>query len=91
MQKNPPCPGCSKTLRVSARVVSDGNEYLFYLCPQCEDVVLEDPEDGGWRLRGEPSVAVTDVIGVLRSLAVETWRKRSTTRTPLTPKIAQTE
>ncbi len=83
---NTPCPGCSKTLRVSARVVSDGNEYLFYLCPRCEDVIMQDPDDGNWNLRGESSSTVTEVIGILQSLAIETWRKRSTTRTPLTSK-----
>ena len=76
--KNTACPGCSKTLRVSARVVSDGNEYVFYLCPQCEDVVLQDPGDGSWQLRGESCSSVTDVISMLQSLAIETWRKRST-------------
>jgi len=79
---NTPCPGCSKTLRVSARVVSDGNEYLFYLCPRCEDVAVQDP-DGSWHLRGEASSNVTEVIQMLQSLAIETWRKRSTTRRPL--------
>ena len=85
---NTPCPGCSKTLRVSARVVSDGNEYLFYLCSQCEDVVVQDPDDGSWQLRGESSSTVTDVVGVLQSLAIETWRKRSVTRKPLTSKMS---
>lgn len=89
IRKNTACPGCSKTLRVSARVLSDGNEYLFYLCPHCEDVVLED--EGSWRLRGEPSPTVTDVVGVLQSLAIETWRKRSTSRKPLSPKISGTD
>ncbi len=83
---NTPCPGCSKPLRVSARVVSDGNEYLFYLCPRCEDVVVQDPDDGSWNLQGACSSTVTDLVGTLQSIAIETWRKRSTTRRPLTSK-----
>ena len=83
---NPRCPGCSKTLRASARVVSDGNDYLFYLCPQCEDVVVQDPDDGSWHLRGERSSTVVDLVTTLQSIAVESWRKRSMTRKPLTSK-----
>jgi len=83
---NPRCPGCSKPLRASAKIISDGNEYLFYLCPQCEDVVVQDPDDGSWSLRGERSSTVADLVRTLQSIAVDTWRKRSMTRKPLTSK-----
>lgn len=83
---HPRCPGCSKSLKASARVMSDGNEYLFYLCSECEDVVVEDPEDGSLSLHGSPSAAITDLVGELRSIAVEIWRKRSTSRKPLPTK-----
>ncbi len=85
--ENVRCPGCSKTLRVSARVVSDGNEYLFYLCPECQDVVLEDPGDGGWRLRGDASPTISDLVKALQTLAIESWRQRSTSRKPMSQKI----
>ncbi len=84
-----PCPGCAKKLRVSTRVVSDGNEYLFYLCPDCEDVVLQDPVDGSWRLRGESSPTVPEVVSALQTLAIETWRKRSTSREPVSQNVSR--
>ena len=84
---HPRCPACSRSLKASARVISDGNEYLFYLCSDCEDVVFADPEDGSLSLRGEPSSSITELVTELRSIAVEIWRKRSTSRRPLSNKL----
>ncbi len=80
------CPACSKVLRVSARVVSDGNEYWFFLCPKCEDVVLQDTA-GNWCVRGEATANVPEVVSALQAMAIESWRQRSTTREPITNKL----
>ncbi len=82
-QKTVVCPGCAKSIRVCARVMSDGNEYAFYLCGRCEDVVLQDPTDGTWRLRGEPGQEIANVVEVLRSLAAANWTAQSRSREPL--------
>ena len=83
------CPGCASILRVSARVVSDGNEYVYYLCPKCKDVAREDPATGGWALQGAKSVQVPELVQELQALAVEDWRNRSTSRAPLQPGLPQ--
>ena len=56
------CPGCEKTLRVGARVISDGNEYWFYLCSECEDVALRPTPDGDWTLSGERRADVPALV-----------------------------
>jgi len=35
------CPVCDSILRVSACVVSDGNEHLYFLCAKCQDLVAK--------------------------------------------------
>ena len=80
------CPGCSSELRTRAQVVSDGSEYLFYLCPRCEDIVTQK-QDGSWILTGQSNCNVTEIVSLLQQMAVECWRIRSTSREPLTPSI----
>ena len=77
------CPGCSQRLRVSARVVSDGAEYWFFLCSECQDVVWQDSPDGEWVLGGYRSKALPKIVVALQQMAIETWRKRSTSREPV--------
>jgi hypothetical protein len=77
------CPGCGGILRVSARVVSDGAEYLFYLCPKCEDIAAEGAGEGDWRLQGKPVPGIADLVRVLQGAASEEWCERSRSRAPL--------
>ncbi len=86
MTQKPKCPGCSCRLRASAQVVSDGSEYLFYLCPQCEDIVTQQP-DGSWVLTKTQNAHVSDVVSLLQQMAVECWRVRSTSRSPLSSSL----
>ena len=76
------CPRCEAILRVSARVVSDGNEYEYYLCPSCRDVARRDPESQEWSLLGTPDPGVAELVGKLQAQAVEDWRTRSVRRAP---------
>jgi hypothetical protein len=77
------CPGCRKTLRVGSRVISDGQEYWFYLCPTCEDVALRPTPDADWELSGETRAEVPALVSALSELAADVWRRRSTSRKPL--------
>ena len=74
------CPGCKAVLRVSARVLSDGNEYVYYFCPACQDVAKQDPATQEWILRGAPSPKIADLVRDLQAVAVDDWAARSTTR-----------
>ena len=77
-----PCPQCGAILRVSTRVVSDGREFEYYLCPQCKDVARPDPDSGEWVLAGTPSGKIPEIVQELRALAADEWMSRSTTRAP---------
>lgn len=78
------CPGCRKTLRVGSRVISDGEEYWFFLCAECEDVAFRPTPDADWELSGERREEVPLLVVALRELAANVWRRRSTSRAPLT-------
>lgn len=86
-----PCPGCGGILRVSANVVSDGNEYRYFLCARCEDVASQDRQSGQWRLRGRPCEELPDLVGALQRLALDEWIEVSAQRTPLTTRLAKVE
>lgn len=81
-----PCPKCETILRVSTRVVSDGKEFEYYLCPECRDVARKDAQSGNWELAGRPSGKVPELVQELRALAAEEWMSRSTSRAPGTAK-----
>lgn len=85
------CPGCESILRVSARVVSDGNEYVYYLCPKCKDIAREDSATGKWALQGAKSVQVPELVQELQALAQADWQNRSTSRAPLQAGLGQTK
>ena len=76
-----PCPCCQGILRVSVRVVSDGKEFSYYLCPKCQDVARQDPATDAWSLAGGTSTNVAEIVAALQALAVEEWRTKSTDRT----------
>ena len=79
------CPGCDSILRVSACVVSDGNEHLYFLCPKCKDLVREDASTGKWVLQEAKSAQIPDLVQKLQGLASEDWRARSSSRESLQP------
>ena len=74
------CPGCKTVLRVSARVLSDGKEYVYYFCSACQDVVKQDPASQEWALRGAPSPKIAELVRDLQAVAVEDWNARATSR-----------
>jgi hypothetical protein len=71
------CPQCEGILRVRVNVVSDGNNYEYYLCSKCEDVARKDRATGEWVLRGQATDGIPEVVTTLQSLAVEDWSERS--------------
>lgn len=83
------CPACGTTLRVRAIVVSDGNDFEYYLCPTCEDVVRRDPGGGGWKLRGERAEGMGGIVKSLQALAADDWQARATSRAPRTCRIPE--
>jgi hypothetical protein len=85
------CPGCGDTLRVRARVQSDGNVYEFFPCGRCRRAAVRDPRGDAWRLAESSSDSLGPAVDYLRALAVEEWRRRSTGRTPLAPRETSKE
>ena len=77
------CPGCGAILRVSVRVVSDGAEYVFYLCPKCEDIAGDCGSGEEWKLKGKPLPGLADLVRTLQGAASEDWCEKSRSRAPL--------
>jgi len=76
------CPGCGQLLRVSARVVSDGKDYSYYLCPRCVDIARQDGPNGEWTLQSAKAQEIPEIVRLLQTLAMEDWKARSTGRIP---------
>lgn len=83
------CPVCDSILRVSAKVVSDGNEHFYFLCPKCKDLVREEAAGSAYVLQGAKSAHIPELVQMLQAVASEDWRNRSTSREPLQPGLAK--
>jgi hypothetical protein len=81
------CPGCKAVLRVSARVLSDGKEYVYYFCSACQDVAKLDPASQEWVLRGAPSAKIPELVRDLQAVAVDDWAVRATNRSTRITKL----